>query len=165
MQLSRRCYHRIARMSGEATAAAAATAPNNRLIAHETRVVGRHDTESRPYFAMPYRPRQQRANPFSLMNHETRQRHRNTLKGEMHHPRAPSFVTSYAPRFLNPPSLFRPTLQPIHLSSSFIILLLAVAVPSRRARPPSSASTLNPQPRRLLLHTTPAPARGNASFL
>lgn len=142
MQLSRRCYHRIARMSGEATAAAAAT--NNRLIAHETRVVGRHDTESRPYFAMPYRPRQQRANPFSLMNHETRQRHRNTLKGEMHHPRAFfCYFLRPSPRFLNPPSLFRlPTLQPIHLSSSFITLLLAVAVPSRRAPAP----LLQPQP-------------------
>lgn len=145
-------------MSGEATAAAAAS--NNRLIAHETRVVGRHDTESRPYFAMPYRPRQQRVNPFSLMNHETRQRHRNTLKGEMHHPRA-FFCCSLRPRFLSPPSFFRPTLQPIHLSSSFIILLLPVAISPRRARP-SSSSTLNHDASHC---TTPAPARGNASFL
>lgn len=112
MQLSRRCYHRrIVRMSGEAAAAAAS---NNRLIAHGTRVVGRRDTESRPYFAMPYRPRQQRANPFSLMNHETRQRHRNTLKGEM-----PARLLLLRP--ITPPRPYPSSAQPFSHPSIFVL--------------------------------------------
>lgn len=143
MQLSRRCYHRwIARMSGEAAAT------NNRLIAHETRVVGRRDTESRPYFAMPYRPRQQRANPFSLMNHETRQRHRNTLKrGDSPPPRAPSFVASYPP-LLQPPILL--SLNPLTYPSIFV--LYHSSSPSRFASP--RVPLPQPQPPMLLLYNT-----------
>lgn len=155
MQLSRRCYRRwIARMSGEATAPAMAS--NNRLIAHETRVAGRRDTESRSYFAMPYRPRQ-RANPFSLMNHETRQRHRNTLKGEMHRVFFCCFLSPSLP--LRPPILLPPNPStPIHLSSSFIILL-------RRRRPPRRTSFLFHPHHDALTLQTPAPVQGNASFL
>jgi len=104
----------------------------------------------------PYRPRQQRTNPFSLMNHETRQRHRNTLKGRDAPPaRGSSFVAFLFLRFSDHLSFFRPTLQPIHLSSSFIILLHC---PPRSARPlfPSSRCSYS---------TIPAPVRINASFL
>lgn len=105
-----------------------------------------------PYFATPYRPRQQRANPFSLMNHETRQRHRNTLKGEMHRPRARARAF-----FCCLLSFFRA--QPFNLSIYLRSLSFFFAVAVRLAARPSFLN------QRCSYSATPAPVRGNASFL
>jgi len=84
---------------------------------------------------MLYRPRQQRVNPFSLMNHEMRQRHRNTLKGEMRRPCAffCCFLTLPLPRYR---LSFFPILSTLSIYLRPLSFFFTVAVRFAALRPP-----------------------------